>query len=201
MAKDVDAFVKTCDHCQRRDPCHYELESTVVHPSDIGQTWGIDLVTMPEKDGYWYIVIARDNLSKWVEAAPLKAKNPADIAQFILDNIITRYGYFRRLKSDRGTEFLKEVKHELARFKIHHVKTSSYHPEANGVVEQGNGPFKEALHRLALDADRRWPELVNFACWAKRTTISRTTGYTPYRLMLGQECVLPFDLEEATYLV
>ena len=201
MAKDVDAFVKSCDRCQRRDPRHYELESAAVHPSDIGQTWGIDLVTMPEKNGYRYIVIARDDLSKWVEAAPLKAKNPADIAKFILDNIITRYGFFQRLKSDRVTEFLKEVKYQLARFNIHHVKTSSYHPEANGVVERGNGPFKEALHRLALDADQRWPELICFACWAERTTVSRTTGYTPYQLMMGQECVLPFDLEEATFLV
>lgn len=201
MAKDIDAFVRSCDRCQRRDPRHYELESTAVHPSDIGQTWGIDLVTMPEKNGYRYIVIAREDLSKWVEAAPLKAKNPSDIAKFILDNIITRYGYFQRMKSDRGTEFLREVKHQLARFNIHHVKTSSYHPEANGVVERGNGPFKEALYRLSLDADQRWPELISFACWAERTTVSRTTGYTPYRLMMGQDCVLPFDLEEATFLI
>ena len=201
MMKDIREFVRTCDRCQRRDPRRFEEAGQAVHPSDIGQTWGIDLVIMPPSSGYRYVVIAREDVSKWVEAKAIKKKDAVSVARFILSSIITRYGYISRLKSDQGTEFMGEVRVQLEKFGIRHVRTSAYHPQANGVVERGNGPFKEALYRLALDRGKQWPDLIIFACWAERTTVSRTTGYTPYRLMMGQECILPFDLEEATFLV
>lgn len=201
LTKDVRQYVQSCDLCQKRDTRRFEEENKSTYPSDIGQVWGIDLVVMPPSQGYRYIIIAREDVSKWVEAKPIRKKEARIVAKFISDHIITRFGYIRRLKSDQGSEFMQEVKKELEKFRIKHVITSGYHPQANGVVERGNGPFKEALYRLAHDYGDKWPDIVNFASWAERTTYSRTTGFTPYRLMMGQDCVLPFDLEEATFLV
>jgi transposase InsO family protein len=201
QAKDANDFVRTCDLCQRRDPRRFEEENRAVHPSDIGQVWGIDLVTMPPSRGYRYIIIAREDLSKWVEAKPIRKKEASVVAKFIMEHIVTRFGYFRRLKSDQGSEFMGEVVEMLKRYNLKHVRTSGYHPQANGMVERGNGPFKEALYRIASDTGKPWSDLISYACWAERTVHSRTTGCTPYRLMMGQECILPFDLEEATFLV
>ena len=36
--------------------------------------------------------------------------------------------------------------------------------------------------------------------WADRITTKRTTQQSPYRLLYGQDCVLPFDIEEETWL-
>jgi len=69
--------------------------------------------------------------------------------------------------------------------------------------------FTEALWRYhkdfakqgASDTGKPWSDLVNQACWADRTVHLRTTGYTPCRLMMGEERVLLFDLEGATFMV
>jgi len=201
MSKDTEHFVKSCDLCQRRDPRRFEEENQSTYPSDVGSIWGVDLVTMPPSGGFRYIIIAREDLSKWVEAKAIRKKEASQVAKFLMERIITRYGWIKLLKSDQGSEFMGEVTEILARFKVKHIRTSPYHPQANGVVERGNGPFKEALYRTARELRRPWHELVDFASWAERTTHSRTTGYTPYRLMMGQDCILPFDLEEATFLV
>lgn len=185
MSEDADDYVRSCDLCQRRDPRQFEEENRSTYPSDLGNVWGIDLVTMPPASGYRYIVIAREDLTKWVEAKAIRKKEASQVAKFLMERIITPYGSIGMLKSDQGSEFMGEVMRTLERFKIKHIRTSPYHLRANGVVERGNGPFKESLYRASRELKRSWNELVDFASWAERTTHSRTTGYTPYRLMMG----------------
>ena len=44
--------------------------------------------------------------------------------------------------------------------------------------------------------DRRdnWHEMLPFVMQAYRTSVHESTGYSPYRLMMGEECSLPQDL-------
>lgn len=97
MMKDIKEFVRTCNHCQCRDPRRFKEAGQAVHPSNIGQTWGIDLVIMPPSSGYQYVVIAQEDVSKWVKAKAIEKKDAVSIARFILSSIITQYGYISRL--------------------------------------------------------------------------------------------------------
>ena len=44
--------------------------------------------------------------------------------------------------------------------------------------------------------DRRdnWSELLPFVMHAYRTSVHESTGYSPFRLMMGEECSLPQDV-------
>ena len=44
--------------------------------------------------------------------------------------------------------------------------------------------------------DRRdnWHELLPFVMHAYRTSVHESTGYSPFRLMMGEECSLPQDV-------
>ena len=44
--------------------------------------------------------------------------------------------------------------------------------------------------------DRRdnWNELLPFVMHAYRTSVHESTGYSPFRLMMGEECSLPQDV-------
>ena len=44
--------------------------------------------------------------------------------------------------------------------------------------------------------DRRdnWHELLPFIMHAYRTSVHESTGYSPFRLMMGEECSLPQDV-------
>ena len=44
--------------------------------------------------------------------------------------------------------------------------------------------------------DRRvnWHELLPFVMHAYQTSVHKSTGYSPFRLMMGEECSLPQDV-------
>ena len=60
----------------------------------------------------------------------------------------------------------------------------------------------ERLNRMCLMMlsmfinDRRdnWHELLPFVMHAYHTSVHESTGYSPFRLMMGEECSLPHDV-------
>src|SRR6266540_2292520 len=76
---------------------------------------GIDIVgPLPQTENrYRYIVVAIDYFSRWPEARPLTHANARQVAKFIYEEIICRFGVPRVLQSDRGTHFVNEVIQEL----------------------------------------------------------------------------------------
>ena len=54
--------------------------------------------------------------------------------------------------------------------------------------------------KAAEGDELKWPDVVPAVFWAKRLTIQKSTGCSPYYLAHGVEPLLPFDLAEGTYL-
>ncbi len=59
------------------------------------------------------------------------------------------------LHSDNGTEFLGKCISLIKKYykTIRIVKGRPYHPQSQGSVERGNGPFKEALYKWIADPE------------------------------------------------
>ena len=51
-----------------------------------------------------YLVVARDNLSGWVEARALLSANSAAIADFLWEDVVCCYRCFKRLVVNGGPE-------------------------------------------------------------------------------------------------
>jgi hypothetical protein len=76
---------------------------------------------------------------------------------------------------------------------------SLYHPQSNGVVERANSKIFTAIKkRLLEDKKGKWAEQLPEAVWALNTTESRTTGFTPFRLMYGTETMTPHELKHGS---
>ncbi len=98
--------------------------------------------------GKHYIIVATDHFTKWTEAQAIEEADAQNIATFIYQEIISRHGVPSILISDRGTEFVNELITILCReFKIRHVVTTAYHPQANGQVERMNKTLKDLLSK------------------------------------------------------
>ena len=99
------------------------------------------------------------------------------------------------IHSDQGREFenglMKSLCSLLGCVK---TRTAPYHPESDGMVERFNRTCLMMLSMFVNDRRDNWHELLPFVMHAYRTSVHESTGYSPFRLMMGEECSLPQDV-------
>ncbi|PLW40210.1 hypothetical protein PCANC_17965 [Puccinia coronata f. sp. avenae] len=149
---------------------------------------------------YKYLIVARDDLSGWVEAAPLVKLTSSNVAKFLLEYWVYRYGSIKTVTTDNGAEFEKEFVKAVQKIGAKLILTSPYYPEANGMVERGHKTIKDTLVKMCGQSGGKWREYLPLVLFSDRISTKRTTGYTPYEIIFGQLPVLPVDLEMDTYL-
>ena len=95
--------------------------------------WAIDFVepiNPPRKRiGARYIITATNYLTRWVKETLVKDYSATTTAQFIFENILTRFGCPHILMSDQGKHFLNQTIQLLTEeLHIYHHKSTPYHP-------------------------------------------------------------------------
>ncbi|KAL2619931.1 hypothetical protein R1flu_000136 [Riccia fluitans] len=146
-----------------------------------------------------YLVLAREELSNYVEDRALRTKATEGVCRFILEDIFCRYGSVGRLRADRGELDTIEAHQFFDRYGVKLKLTTSYNLEGNGKSERGHPPIVQVLVKACKGKPKRWPQFLPFALWADRTTHSTVTGYMPTELMLGQKPIMPMEDETPTW--
>ncbi|CAO2141753.1 unnamed protein product [Urochloa humidicola] len=144
-----------------------------------------------------YAIVAVEYFSKWLEAELLTAITSANIVKFLWKNIVCHFGVPRELTIDNGRQF------DCDRFVSYCNDmgtkvcfASVYHPQSNGACERANGSILTALDKCIFDQSKgMWAEELPGILWALRMSEARPTGFTPFKLLFGEEAMTP---EEAT---
>ena len=74
------------------------------------------------------------------------------------------------------------------------IQTAPYHPEFDGMIEGFNRTCLMILSMFVNDRRDNWHYLLPFVMYAYGTSVHESTGYSPFRLMMGEECSLPQDV-------
>ena len=74
------------------------------------------------------------------------------------------------------------------------TKTTPYHPRSDGLVERFNRTLLAMLAMFVSREHDNWDDLLPFMMLAYNTTVHTSTGFTPHRLVFGEECNLPGNL-------
>ena len=135
---------------------------------------------MPPCQGKNYLVVAREDLSGWVEARALGSANSASVAKFLWEDVICRHGCFGRLVIDGGPENKGYVTAFAEKYGIERVQVSAYHPAANGMVERGHKPIVDALAELTDGGLGNWVRNLPSVLFADRTSVHQPTRRTPF---------------------
>lgn len=171
-----------------------------INPSRMFEIWAIDFVgpfSIPgQRTGARYIITAVEFVTKWAEAEAVDTCSSEVAAKFIYDNIIVRFGCPLTLISDQGTHFINKTIAVLTKeFNITHLKTAAYHPQANGAVESFNKTLVKGLTKICNQDKNDWDDKNPAILWAYRTVYKRLTNHMPFRLVYGQEVVVPLHFQ------
>ena len=82
-----------------------------------------------------------DTFSGWIEAFPMRSETASEAAQFLIGEIIPRFGLPLYLQSDNGPAF-------------------PYRPQSSGKIEKANSILKMHLTKLSLELQKPWTKLL-----------------------------------------
>jgi hypothetical protein len=159
------------------------------------QRWGLDLQgpLPPAQGNLKYVVVVVEYFSKWIEAKTLAIITSVTVQKFFWQNIVYRFGVPKAITIDNATQFDAEAFKEFCDqidTKIHFA--SVRHPKSNGLVERANGIIMTRIMKLIFNLPRgKWPDELIKVVWSHNTTISRSIGFTPFKLLFGDEAITP----------
>jgi ribonuclease HI len=197
VASDAAELVQKCENRQKcaRDQKQPSSLAQLIQPTWPLQRWGLDLLgpLPPEQGNLKYVVVAVEYFSKWIEAKPLATITSVTVQKFFWQSIVCRFGVPKAITVDNGTLFDAETFKDFCDqigTKIHFA--SVRHLESNGLVERANGIITTGIIKLIFNQPKgKWPDELIKVVWSHNTTISRSTGFTPFKLLFGDEAITP----------
>ncbi|GJW25608.1 reverse transcriptase domain-containing protein [Tanacetum coccineum] len=202
IIKEAHTLFRLCKACQKtgniskRD----EMPLTNIQVCKIFDVWGIDFMgPFPKSHKFEYILVAVDYISKRTEAQALPT-NDARVVITFLKKLFCRFGMPKALIIDRGTHFCNKIMEKTMKiYGVNHRFSTSYHPQTSGQVKNTNIALKRILEKTIKDNPAIWSRKLDDALWAFRTAYKTPTGTTPYKLIYGKNCHIPFEIEHRAY--
>ena len=77
---------------------------------------------------------------------------------------------------------------------VHHVISTAYHPQTNGLDERFNQTLQRALLKMIDENQSEWDKFLDSVLFAYRTSKQASTTFSPFFLLYGREPTLPVDL-------
>ena len=81
----------------------------------------------------------------------------------------------------------------MEEFRIYHNKSTLYHLQANGIVDEYNNILKTALTKVCNVQHDNWDQIILVVLWVYRATQKRSMGHTPFKLVYRKEAIIPME--------
>ena len=190
-------YVFKCPRCQKLAKKHAQRH-----------TYGYDLVgspgekicldfvgpLKPTKKGHTSLLTVVDVYTRWFTAWPVKNQRAETVIKFLVQDYFPDRGVPSVVHSDNGPAFIAHVfQVAMAAFDVRTTTTPVYNPKSN-TVERFHRSMKRKLTALIHEFDDEWDEALPATLLAMRTSVNRTTGFTPFYLEHGREARLPVDM-------
>src|SRR6218665_1787640 len=191
--------------CQRCHACNYYHRGRPprqgpLQPLPYGEPWerlSIDITGPHPRSsrGHVFILTVMDNFTKFVEAIPIANQEATTVAKALVETVIARYRAPLQILTDQKTNFEGNLFQELLRLLgIDKIRTSSYHPSGNGLIERFHRTLNAMLGKVISSHQRDWEIFLPHVLSAYRASRHEATGFSPNFLLFGRETRGPLDL-------
>ena len=191
MSVDIHHVVEDCDTCAR----NRGKEKRNEYPMKLfPATRPLEHVAMDilgplprTKHGKRFILVVTDRFTKLTKTESLRTITSLSVAKAFCQCWIFNYGIPKTVLTDNGSQFTAGFFRTVCRILgIHKVFTTEYHPQTNGQAERYNRTLLAALRNFVSDSQRDWDEWLGPVTYAYNTQVHRSTGTTPFDLVLSR---------------
>jgi cleavage and polyadenylation specificity factor subunit 1 len=183
---DCRKWAKACLDCQRSKVSRHVSApvGSFAPTSSRFEHFPPDLVIMPPCEGQRYcfpiLAVARDGAHSGPEGA--------NSSPHFLDTWVSRFGVPLRVITDQGKQFESFLFRRLNILAgTTHIRTTAYHPAANGMVERFHRQLKAAIRCH----QRRWTEALPLVLLGIRSAWKEDLSATAAEMVYGQSLRLP----------
>nr|VZI23857.1 unnamed protein product [Spirometra erinaceieuropaei] len=152
---------------------------------------------LPPSNGYTHLLTCVDRYTRWPEAIPLPNVQAETIVKAFVSGWVAIFGAPSMITTDPGTQFESTRLQTLLKFLgCTCIRTTAYHPAANGIVERFHRQLKTAL-RAAEDPEN-WSDNVPVALLGIRAALKSDLDCSAAELVFGTTLRLPGEMATPT---
>lgn len=194
MKGTVTHIIRGCMKCaQTKVPnyCHRGLMSPFRVPNKVGEEIQIDFkgpFPASRHHRYRFIIVAQEALSRFLIAECIVKSNVENTIKFLNDKVLPIFPELKRIKHDRGSQFLSNAFQEFLRNKnIESISTAAYAPHQNP-VERANRVIGDALTLCMLqnpETHDNWNVFIEMIVAKINNRKHDATKLAPHKVVYG----------------
>ncbi|KAK3932025.1 Transposon Ty3-I Gag-Pol polyprotein [Frankliniella fusca] len=200
ISTDVSAHIVRCETCLKfKGPLRKNRAPLKIFQDGVLHgRWHVDVCDMPvTTEGYRYLLVAVEAFSGWPVMVPMKNQSAETIARALISDVFSVYGAPISILTDQGRAFDSELFKEIMDlYHIRKLRTSGYHPSANGKAERWIRTLKKNLAMLVGKTLHNWPDYIPFVAQAYRSLPHTSHKFSPYEVMFGAPMRTPSTLSQ-----
>ena len=191
MEEFIRNYVRSCLVCQRNAQRN-QLLPGLLHPleipSDRFRSISVDFAKISSSaSGFNQLMVIVDRLTKFVRLIPCKdSDSTAKTARRFITSWYSQFGLPETITSDRDTRFTSKLWDEITSIlgiKLH--LSTARHQQSDGQSEIAIRTYKRTAKKFASVTNADWDEKVALVEFALNSSISASTGITPFHLAFG----------------
>jgi hypothetical protein len=192
MYADLVHYIRSCTRCHeirhtKRKPLYLRQQDMPSQPFETVHLDFVGPIVSYQKSNFKYILTAACRYTLFVNYEAMVDCSAQKTAATFVDRIVCQYGAPLQIVTDRGASFLNSFMAELTKLAgIRHLRTSSFHPQANSGIEGFHKFLGVGLRALIDPSVPEWSRVVKMIQYSQNTLELPSLGTSAHQLLYHQ---------------